>query len=158
MFRVGDVVRIGVTGHIHLTESSRRLIYEALLRELRPYAGMRGVTCLAEGADRLFAQAVRECAGTYEVVLPGTDDPGTELLRLLGEAAAVSQLPALPQPAESYAAASEEMLRRSDRLVAVWDGDGRGGPGGTADTVARARARGVPVTVVWPDGAERCAA
>jgi hypothetical protein len=155
---VGDVVRIGVTGHIRLTESSHRLIFDALVQELRQYVGMRGVTCLAEGADRLFAEAVRQCSGTYEVVLPGANDEGTELLRLLAEAAAVSQLPALAQPAESYAAASEEMLRRSDRLVAVWDGDERGGPGGTADTVARARARGVPVTVVWPDGAARSAA
>jgi hypothetical protein len=158
MFRVGDVVRIGVTGHIRLTESSRRLIFDALVQELRQYTGMRGVTCLAEGADRLFAEAVRQCSGTYEVVLPGANDEGTDLLRLLAEAAAVSQLPALAQPAESYAAASEEMLRRSDRLVAVWDGDERGAPGGTADTVARARARGVPVTVVWPDGAARSAA
>jgi hypothetical protein len=42
-----------------------------------------------------------------------------------------------------------------DALVAVWDGAVPDGKGGTGDTVQLARARGVPVTVVWPDGAAR---
>ncbi|MGH3771308.1 MAG: hypothetical protein ACRDRW_07930 [Pseudonocardiaceae bacterium] len=37
----------------------------------------------------------------------------------------------------------------------LWDGNPSGGYSGTADVVAAARERGIPVTVVWPDGARR---
>jgi hypothetical protein len=41
-----------------------------------------------------------------------------------------------------------------DRLVAVWDGTPPSGKGGgTTDTVEQARAAGLPVDVVRPDGA-----
>jgi hypothetical protein len=52
-------------------------------------------------------------------------------------------------------AASEHVLDTVDALVAVWDGRPARDYGGTADVVAAARERGLPVTVVWPDGAER---
>ncbi|MEU5838197.1 hypothetical protein ABZ820_31635 [Streptomyces diacarni] len=48
------------------------------------------------------------------------------------------------------------LCRTQMRLVAVWDGrppSGKGG--GTADTVEQARAAGVDVVVVWPEGAGR---
>ena len=44
---------------------------------------------------------------------------------------------------------------RSSVLVAVWDGQPSRGLGGTADVVAYARQRSVPVTVTWPEGASR---
>ena len=42
---------------------------------------------------------------------------------------------------------------RSGVLVAVWDGQPARGLGGTADVVARQR--GVPMEVIWPQGATR---
>lgn len=147
------MVRIGVTGHIHLTAASRKPIYRALREVLARYDRVHGVTCLAAGADRLFAQAVHECAGTFEVVLTGGLRAGGD--RLLRRASAVWRVPADVAPGDRYAAASERVLDRSDVLVAVWDGDPGGVHGGTAQTVARARERGLPVEVVWPDGAER---
>jgi len=51
--------------------------------------------------------------------------------------------------------ASSVMLAHADRLFAVWDGQPARGYGGTADVVAEARQRGVPVTVIWPEGASR---
>jgi hypothetical protein len=47
------------------------------------------------------------------------------------------------------------MLTRADHLFAVWDGKAARGYGGTADVVAEARKRNVPVTVIWPEGASR---
>ncbi|WP_198036875.1 hypothetical protein [Nocardia sp. BMG51109] len=47
------------------------------------------------------------------------------------------------------------MLDDADELFAVWDGKPARGYGGTADVVAVARQRGMPVTVIWPDGAQR---
>ena len=47
------------------------------------------------------------------------------------------------------------MVDRSERLVAVWDGKPARGIGGTADIVSYARQKGVPVVVLWPEGATR---
>ncbi len=43
----------------------------------------------------------------------------------------------------------------ADELWALWDGKPARAYGGTADVVAYARDRGVPVRVIWPDGARR---
>lgn len=56
---------------------------------------------------------------------------------------------------DAYAAAGEVVLADVAALVAVWDGAPPDGRGGTGDTVQTARARGLPVTIVWPDGARR---
>ncbi|KUL41114.1 hypothetical protein ADL22_14585, partial [Streptomyces sp. NRRL F-4489] len=121
-----------------------------------------GVTFLARGADTLFAEAVVGAGGRLVVVLPSRD---YREAKVKGEhAVAFDRLAAgaemVVMPFESaerraYEAANEELLRRAERLVAVWDGVPAAGKGGTADTVARARRVGVPVDVVWPEGAER---
>src|SRR5262249_38374362 len=69
------LLRVGITGHVYLTRRSERLVYDGLVEVLRVYAGcaLRGVTCLAEGADQLFARAVVAAGGTYEVILPARD-------------------------------------------------------------------------------------
>lgn len=152
------MIRIGVTGHIRLHPSSSAVIYAALTSLLRTYPVVHGVTCLAEGSDRLFATAVQACAGTYEAVLPvpsGGSRADRTLRRFLRRAVQVREVRAPGGPEEAYADASREMLDRSDMLVAVWDGVESGGRGGTADTVARARAAGKKVVVIWPDGARR---
>ena len=51
--------------------------------------------------------------------------------------------------------AGKVVVDRSSVLLAVWDGQPSRGLGGTADVVAYARQRGVPVTVIWPEGASR---
>jgi len=51
--------------------------------------------------------------------------------------------------------ASLHMIEQADELVAVWDGKPARGYGGTADVVKAAHERGIPVTVVWPEGVER---
>jgi hypothetical protein len=56
---------------------------------------------------------------------------------------------------QAHMEASRAMLDRAERLFAVWDGKPARGYGGTADVVAEAQARGIPVTVIWPEGASR---
>ena len=157
-----DVVRIGVTGHVRLTARSRRLIGAALRgalrRETRP---VHGITCLAPGADQIFAEALIAEQRTYDVVLPAPDYREREIPpanrrafdRLLRRARRVSH--AFVTTGElAYEAAGLSMLDASDRLIAVWNGGG-GVAGGTADIVAAARRRGIPVERVWPAGAGR---
>jgi hypothetical protein len=154
-----DVVRIGVTGHIRLTRGSARPIYRAIRAVLRHqllfHDRVHGITCLADGADRLFARAIRDLAGTFEVVLPEPPADDRRTRRLLRQARQITRVPADARPEARYAAAGELLLRRCDLLVAVWDGGEDGIHGGTAHTVARARELGRPVQVVWPDKAKR---
>jgi hypothetical protein len=156
------MARIGITGHARLAGETTALVYDALANALRAYAGTKvhGITCLCDGADRIFARAVIDSNGDLQVVLPAADYRERTLDRadfdhLLGQATQVSQLPYRRSDRRAYMAASEELLRHSDVLMAVWDGKPSRRLGDTADVVNAARARGIPVIVLWPDGARR---
>lgn len=158
---------IAVTGHIDLTAETAVLVRTALEELLRPHADdgeLVGVSCLARGADCLFAEAVLAVGGRLAVVVPSRDyrrtrvrpDQAPVFDRLVEAAYDVVVLPIDTAGRHAYEAANSVLVERADRLMAVWDGTpptGRGG--GTADTVLEARAAGVPVDVVWPDGAAR---
>jgi hypothetical protein len=159
------VIRIGVTGHSNLSIESTELVFVELRDALELHAGdgLHGITCLAAGADQLFARAVLSLGGHYDVILPAPDyrdtvvKPGNlaDFDALLAEASDVQFMPFETSGREAYMAASEALLARSDRLLAVWDGKPSGGLGGTSDVVAHARHVGVPVDVIWPAGARR---
>ena len=157
-------MRIGITGHSNLAPESVPLVAAELRNVLSEYgAALVGVSCLARGADQVFAHIVLELGGELEVVLPAADyrerkvkpDNREEFEELIGQATSVRVLPFDTSNRDAYAAASEDVLGSADALVAVWDGAAPDGKGGTADTVEVARARGISVTVVWPDGAQR---
>ena len=67
-------MRIGITGHSNLTPSTVVLVADAL-RGLLADAEQPvvGVTCLARGADQVFARVVLELGGEIEVVPPASD-------------------------------------------------------------------------------------
>nr|WP_202420601.1 hypothetical protein [Actinomadura rayongensis] len=148
-----------------MTERAAEVVHAALRDALVPYAGAElvGVTCLAKGADQIFARAVLDVGGRVEIILPAPDyreekvkpDNRAAFDELLIQAACVRYMPFLTSGREAYMAAGEEVLKRVDRLMAVWDGRPSGGLGGTADVVEHARLLGTPVDVIWPDGAER---
>ena len=156
--------RIGITGHREFDKPTSLLIREALQRIVDAYQShdLVGVTCLAEGSDTLFAEAVADHGGRLEVVVPALryrDALPTSHLdtydEFLARAAAVHQLALIEPDDAAYLAGSERMLAVIDRLVAVWDGLPARGMGGTAEVVADARKLGLPVDVVWPVGARR---
>jgi hypothetical protein len=159
------VIRIGVTGHSNLAPESTELVFGGLRDALEPHAddGLHGITCLAAGADQLFARALLSLGGHYDVILPAPDyrdtvvKPGDlgEFDALIAEASDVRFMPFERSGREAYMAASEALVTRSDRLFAVWDGKPSGGLGGTADVVAHARHVGVAVEVIWPAGTRR---
>ncbi|QKW21117.1 hypothetical protein HUT16_20475 [Kitasatospora sp. NA04385] len=156
---------IAVTGHMDLTEESVTLVRDTLASLLADHAdhGLTGVSCIAKGADAIFADAVLSAGGQLVVVVPSADyrqtkvkpDYAEEFDRLHQAATEVVVMPHAEANREAYEAANEELLRRADLLFAVWDGQPGNGRGGTADTVSGARAAGLPVTIVWPDGAAR---
>ena len=157
------MVRIGITGHSNLTDATAGLVageLREILREERD--DLVGVTCLARGADQVFAQVVLELGGSLEVVLPAADyrdrkvkpDNAAEFDALIA-GASVHTMPFTESNRDAYMAASEHVLSIVDRMVAVWDGGPPGGHGGTADVVEAARNRGLDVTVIWPEHAAR---
>jgi hypothetical protein len=161
------VTTIAVTGHMDLTEASVPLIRTALDELLQRYATegtLIGVSCVAEGSDSLFAEAVLAAGGHLIAVIPSQDyrrnkvGPAHAAVFdcLLEAAEEVHVLPYETADRNAYEAANALLLARADRLVALWNGEPPSGKGGgTADTVLEAHAAGIPVDVVWPDGATR---
>jgi hypothetical protein len=149
---------------MNLTAATVDLVRTAFLEALERFdpADLTGVSCLAEGADALFAQAVLDAGGRLEAILPARDYRDTQagpdhqpvLDALAARAANVSYI-AETSSVQAYAAANDAMLASIDLLLAVWDGVPSAKPGGTADAVAAAEARGVPTEIIWPEGAQR---
>ncbi|MFD9163163.1 hypothetical protein ACFVZ8_14455 [Streptomyces sp. NPDC059558] len=156
---------IAVTGHVNLTGASLPHVEEALTALLSRYpaAELTGMSCLAPGADTVFGDAVVALGGRLVAVLPSGDyrarmaqgPHAAAFDRLLEAAAEIEVMPYRRAGTAAYAAANRLLLGRAELLVAVWDGGAGGRQGGTGDAVAAARARGIPVEVVWPAGAAR---
>jgi hypothetical protein len=157
-------MRIAITGHRGLPADTERLVGHAIRQQLAAWAGrdLVGVSNLADGADQLFAQAVLDAGGQLDVIVPAARyrDGLPESARdtydaLLSRASSVHRLDRIESTEDAHMDASRAMLVRADQLFAVWDGKPARGYGGTADVVTEARTRGIPVTVIWPDGASR---
>src|SRR5207245_1835073 len=96
------------------------------------YAGndLVGISCIARGADSIFAQAVLDLGGKLEVVLPCRHyreqkvkpDHAPQFDDLLGRATIVHVLPFDEANRDAYEKANELLLSSGERLIAVWDG------------------------------------
>ena len=159
------VLHVGITGHVKLTGPSQILVYHGLVAALRELTDctVHGITCLADGSDQLFARALLATGATYEVILPARDYRNKAIQaagrdrfdQLLIRASLISHTRFAESGDAAFAAATRGMLRRSQLLLAVWDGSHHGVVGGTAEAVALARRQGTPVTRIWPGGAQR---
>ena len=155
--------RIAISGHRGLPAPTVRLVDQALRAALAERApDVTGLSCLADGADQIFARAVTDLGGRLEAVIPAAQyreglpaASRSEYDNLLAQAAAVHRLPFTESTPESHMAASKHMVDEADELYAVWDGKPARAYGGTADVVAYTREHGTPVRVIWPDGAQR---
>jgi hypothetical protein len=154
--------RIAVSGHRDLPAGTVLLVDEAIRSAMSDHAaGVTGLSCLADGADQIFARAVVDLGGEIEAVVPAEQyrdglprQAHGEYDRLLAKAVAVHRLPFTESTPEAHMAASKLMIREANELYAIWDRPARG-YGGTADVVAHACERGLPVLVIWPEGARR---
>jgi len=158
------VPRLGITGHVNLTEASVPLVYAALSAELARYGTeFSGISCLARGADTIFAQAVLDRGGRLDVLVPAADyraakvtpDHAPQYDAIVAHASTVRVLPHRRSTRAAYEAANRAMVACTDLVFAVWDGHYDAGRGNTSSTVEYARSRGVHVVVVWPDGVAR---
>ncbi len=158
-------MRIAITGHRGLPAATEHLVENAIRALLASHAAgdhLVGISALADGADQIFARAILDAGGQLEVIVPaaryrdGLPEPAhASYDALLAAAATVDRLDYVESTEEAHMAASRAMLSRTDLVFAVWDGKPARGYGGTADVVAEASQRGIPVTVIWPEGATR---
>ncbi|MFG3510362.1 hypothetical protein ACGF5F_33255 [Streptomyces sp. NPDC047821] len=162
------MVTVAVTGHMDLADEAAEAVRTAL-RDL--LAGLRGDSlvgrsCLARGADTLFAEEILSLGGRLSVIIPSRDYRDAvvtpaDLTRFDALCEAADEVVIMPYEhagRAAYEAANLRLLQGADRLVAVWDGSAPTGGGGTADTVAAARSAGLAIDVVWPPGARRSGA
>jgi len=155
-------MRIAISGHRGLPAPVQTLVDQAIRAALTGQQNVTGLSCLADGPDQIFARAVLDHGGQIEAIIPATlyrdglpAAAHAEYDRLLARAAQVHRLPFTQSTSQAHMAASELMLKHAGQLWAVWDGQPARGYGGTADVVAAAHTRGLPVQVIWPHGAHR---
>jgi hypothetical protein len=160
----GVGVRVGITGHRGLPEESEDLVKRAIRSTVDRYptSGLVAVSCIADGPDTWFAQAVLNHGGSLEVVVPAAQYRESlpewhhrEYDGLIQHAADVHETGLGESDSHAHMTGSEILVGLVDELVAVWDGQPARGYGGTADVVRYAERTGVPVSVIWPQGASR---
>lgn len=165
---------VGITGHRSLPQADLALlkqqIHDILAQvrsvgeSLNPGATFRLISPLAEGADRLAAEAGRALHFELHAPLPFSaaeyaddfrhDPHSLSHFWELHDQVAVQTYP-LPgrrsRPEAAYLAVGLKVLEMSDVLIAVWDGQPARGAGGTGDIVRRAVAAGM--LVLWVQAA-----
>jgi hypothetical protein len=130
--------------------------------------GLKAVSPLAEGTDRIFAeQALHLCFELCSILpFPKAEfendfvppraleaDSLTRFRNLLDSATTRFELDGTrAEEAEAYGAGGRVVLNQSDLLIVVWDGLREHKPGGTEEIFDEARGRGM--TVVWIDAHE----
>jgi hypothetical protein len=170
------VLRIGVTGHRDVTLAPAMLTrlrgaLDSAFSALRQGAvgrqseadggrqGLQVISALAEGADRMMADAGLAQGAALVAVLPfrravylqdfTEQQSKQDFMRLLAAATEVVELDGLTSSNEdrnaAYSAVGEAVVARSDLIFALWDGRPANGPGGTGEVVAHARRQGCPV-------------
>ncbi|MFJ1646991.1 hypothetical protein [Streptomyces sp. NPDC088258] len=157
-------MRVGITGHRGLSKEIEQQT-RAMLAEQVAVMGKRdlvAISCIADGPDTWWAEAVLDAGGRLEVVVPADqyrdglpDWHHPDYDSLLSRASGTHNTGMAESTSDAHQAGSEILVGLSDRLLAVWDGLPARGYGGTADVVSYAQRVGVPVTVLWPDRATR---
>ncbi len=137
-------MKAGITGHQNLGDQATiAWVRDTLADLLIEKIVSRGFTCLAEGADQLFADALLENDIPFTAIVPCLDYEQAfdnqaarkDYLRLIKLAGKRIELN-FPYPSEkAFFEAGKKVVACSDLIYAVWDGESAKGLGGTGDIV-----------------------
>ncbi len=155
---------IAVIGHRDLGNRTLELVEAELRARLDRLAESAAALVRAgAGLPLVFGRAAREAGrkltvllpaqGVVPAVLPERDRSAAGELLVLAEH--VRLLPFDPADRNACVGADERLVATCRTVLAVWDGSPSDGRDATAHLVAFARARGIRVEVVWPDGSVR---
>lgn len=164
---------IGITGHrpnrLYIGEARARVRLTEVLTALRdaaqandPATPLVATSALAEGADRIFAEAALELGFQLHALLPfasadyettfANANTTSAYAALLKQAENVREMPgSLSDSKAAYEASGQAIVDQCDALVAVWDGKPAIGRGGTPEIIEYALAQGLPV--LWVNAA-----
>ena len=117
------------------------------------------LSALAEGSDRLFADAALDLGFDLHAVLPfevadyvttfSNNETTPEFHQLLSRATTCLILDGdLAESGTAYERCGHALVDRSELLMSVWDGQPAAGHGGTPEIIAYALARSCPVAWV----------
>jgi hypothetical protein len=126
---------------------------------------LRLISAIAEGADRLCAEVGLglgyrlDCPLPFAASVYTTDFESAashaQFESLIARADRVLELPGeRASPEAAYSLVGGAVLGSADLLVAIWNGQGSGGRGGTGEVVASALSMGKPVVHIPLDPAE----
>ncbi len=160
--RAPSPIGLGVTGHAflgdpELVEAGIELALTRVIRSFGP-GPLTVYSALAEGADRMVARrALAYPDAKLIAVLPlpvdeyrkdfGSEASREEFEELLARCAEPPIVVGKSRP-EGYVSAGQRIVELSTVMIAVWDGQLGGRPGGTGSVVRAARAKGRPVVQV----------
>ncbi len=146
--KVNYMVKIGIVGHRffenHGIEEYVTNECDNLLSLFKKYyCHLAVVSAIAQGADSIFAQAALARQLRLEIVRPfdnyasdfKTAHSKTNYIRLRNAASCEKILNYTMRSGKAYVDAMEWVVKNSDILIAVWDGQPARGRGGTADAV-----------------------
>jgi hypothetical protein len=121
---------------------------------------LRIISCLAEGADQWVTEEALQKGFELQCILPfdrqeylkdfknSSNNCFKIYQHLLTKASAIFELDGTRTPSnKSYEAAGRALLRQTDILIAVWDGQPAKGIGGTGQIVKEALLNDIPV--IW---------
>jgi hypothetical protein len=155
---------IGVTGHRTLQNPNPIIAgVDKTLQAIKKIFENESIVILsplAEGADRIIAERALAIDGTkliavlpmpVEVYLEDFQSPISikEFQGLLELADEIIELPRIINREESYRNVGKYLVAHCDVMIAIWDGQPARGPGGTAEVVALARDRNLPVAWIY---------
>jgi hypothetical protein len=171
---VEQTFKVGITGHrpnrmhVGVARVRQRLLttLTALKRGARANSRnspkLVAISPLAEGSDRLFAEAALSLGFEVHALLPmsgreyettfGEVDQLPNYKELLSRASTVTELPGtLNDSTAAYEAVGQAIVDAAQLLIAVWDGKPAAGRGGTPEIMEYALSIGRPI--IWIDAA-----
>ena len=137
-------MKVGVTGHQDLgTDENVAWVRNAIAAAITELDVSHGFTCLARGADQLYAEVLMERGIPFTAVIPceeyeetfPTSEGLARFKELLGFAANEEWLPYREPSEVAFFDAGKRVVDCSKSLIAAWDGEPAKGLGGTADVV-----------------------
>lgn len=152
-------MRVGISGHQKIRPSQACAWVETALRdELIAQNATVGVSCLAAGADQIFAAIVLELGLELEAIIPCEDyisaftqAESKEQYAMLSARAIYHYKLGYPEPSEeAFLRAGEHVVDSCDVMLFVWNGEPARGRGGTEEIVDYAVKKAVPYVRLNP--------
>jgi hypothetical protein len=152
-------LKAGITGHQELGPADVvQRVVAAMNAVIDRYRVNEGFTCLARGADQLYADVLAERGLPYCVIIPSANysslftsaSDRNRFERLLRLASRTIALPFKEASELAFYEAGKRVVDMSEAIIAAWDGQAAKGLGGTADIVAYALTAGRMVIQIEP--------